>query len=77
MVLNLGSTVIDLFEKVGDGLDGNGNIIPKLQLIGTIQDCLIEGDSFSVGEGQLAGKNQSFTCLTPMVAPKSIKNNQA
>jgi hypothetical protein len=77
MVLNLGSVVIDCFEKIGDGMDSNGNIIPKLKLIGTIQDCLIEGDSFSVGEAQLAGRNQSFTCLTPLVAPKSIKNNQA
>lgn len=68
----VGHVQVDIFKKICDSVTTDGKIIPKLQLIGTIPDCLIESDSFSLSESQISSRSQSFKCLSPIVIPSSI-----
>lgn len=69
----VGSVQVDIFKKICDTVSADGKVIPKLQLIGTIPNCLIESDSFSLAESQISSRSQSFKCLTPIVIPSAIQ----
>ena len=69
----VGAVQVDIFKKVCDTVTADGKVVPKLQLIGTIPDCLIESDSFNVSESQISSRSQSFKCLTPIVIPSAIQ----
>lgn len=58
---------IDIFKKIEDLIDANGNIIPKAVPYAVIQRCLIDSDSFSVSEGSIGSHNQSFRYLDPII----------
>lgn len=67
LVLDTQGVQIDIFKKVADVIDANGIIKPKLIPYAVVQNCLIESDSFQISEGGIAGHNQSFKYLKPMV----------
>jgi hypothetical protein len=58
---------VDIFKKVEDVIDANGNIKPKLVPYAVVRNCMIESDSFNVSEGSLAGHSQSFKYLKPVM----------
>lgn len=58
---------IDIFKKVEDIIDANGNIIPKAVPYAVISRCLIDSDSFNVSEGSIAAHSQSFRYLDPII----------
>lgn len=57
---------VDIFKKIEDVIDANGNIKPKLVPYAIVRNCLIESDSFNLSEGSLAGHSQSFKYLKPL-----------
>lgn len=58
---------VDIFKKVSDVIDANGIIKPKLIPFAVVQRCLIESDSLEVSESGIAGHNQSFKYLDPIL----------
>lgn len=58
---------IDIFKKIEDIIDANGNIIPKAVPYAIIQRCLIDSDSFNISEGAIGSHNQSFRYLDPII----------
>lgn len=67
LVLNTNGVQVDLFTKVQDVLDANGNIKPKLIPFASIHDALIETDRYTVSENSFGGHNQTFIYLTPIL----------
>lgn len=57
---------IDIFKKIEDVVNPDGTIKPKAIPYAVIQNCLIESDSFSISEGSVGAKNQSFRYLKPI-----------
>ena len=57
---------IDIFKKIEDLIDSNGNIVPKAVPYASIARCLIDGDSFNISEGSVGGHTQSFQYLDPI-----------
>lgn len=69
LVLDQEGVQIDVFKKVEDVIDPNGNIVPKLNPYVSCYNCFITSDGFTINEQQVAGHNQSFKYL------KSIGGN--
>lgn len=67
LLLDVDGVQVDVYKKVTDVIDADGNINPKLIPYATIKRCLIESDSFDISEGGIAGHNQSFKYLDPIV----------
>ena len=68
LVLDVEGVQIDIFKKLTDIIDPvTGDIKPKLEPYATVYHCLIESDSFDVSEGALAGRQQSFKYLLPLL----------
>jgi hypothetical protein len=58
---------VNLYKKIPDP----DNILGTIeQPFATINDLLLESDGFSVNEGQVGGKSQSFSYLTPIIFPQ-------
>lgn len=70
LILDTDGVQIDIFKKVRDVLDVNGNIKPKLQPYAIISNCLIEQEGFDISEGSIVGHSQSFKYLKPITFPK-------
>ncbi len=58
---------IDVYKKVSDGLDGNGNVKQDANLAFQINDCYMDSESFNLAEGGVGSHNQSFRYLTPIM----------
>jgi hypothetical protein len=58
---------IDIFRKIRDVLDDNGLVIPAVIPMVTLTRVLIDGDGFNIAEGAIAGHNQSFRFLDPIL----------
>lgn len=69
LVLDTEGVQLDIFKKVSDAIDENGIIRPKAIPIAVIGNCLIESDTLEISEGSLAGRNQTFSYLKPMIEP--------
>lgn len=67
LVLDDQGVQVDVFKKVSDVIDSNGIIKPKLNPFAIVQQCLIESDSLEISEGGIAGHNQSFKYLLPVL----------
>lgn len=67
LVLETQGVQVDVYKKVSDIIAADGTIKPKLIPYAVIQNCLIESDSFQISEGGIAGHNQSFKYLKPIV----------
>lgn len=63
---------VDIFKKVCDVVDENGNVKPKLQPIAIITSLLIDTDGFDITEGAISGRQQSFKCNNPLIQPKYL-----
>lgn len=71
VVLDVDGVQIDIFKKVTDVINADGTINPKAIPIAIITSCLIESDSFDIGEAALSGRSQTFKYLLPF---REIKN---
>lgn len=69
LVLDPSGVQIDIFAKVSDVVNPDGSIKPKLEPIAIIPNCLIESNSLNISEGQAAGMDQTFKCLTMAITP--------
>ena len=67
LIVNETPVQINLYKKIPDPDNALGNLE---QPFATINDLLLESDEFSVNEGQVGGKSQSFSYLTPMIFPQ-------
>lgn len=66
LVLDSTGVQVDIFKKVTDVVNAQGIITPTLIPYASVQNCLIESDSFDISEGAIAGHSQSFKYLTPL-----------
>lgn len=66
LVLDGEGVQLDIFKKVSDVVDAQGNVRPALIPYASVKNCLIESESFNISEGAIAGHNQSFKYLTPI-----------
>lgn len=70
LMLEADGVQIDVFKKIEDFVDpATGLIRPKLQAYAVITRCLIESEDFDISEGVVAGHNQSFRFLDPILYP--------
>lgn len=67
LILNEERLQVDVFKKVSDAIDENGNPIPNLKPFAIIQNVLIETDNWNLSEGQVGGRDQNFKYLTPIL----------
>lgn len=68
LVLDSDGVQVDLFKKVTDVIDPNtGLITPKAVPYAIIGRVLIESDNISIDEGSIAGRDQSFSFLDPVI----------
>lgn len=61
---------VDIYKKVKDIIDDNGNIIPKAQAYATIRGLVINNESFDLTDGQVSSRNQSFDYIYPIIFPE-------
>lgn len=66
LVLDSEGVQVDIYKKVADIIDADGNIKPKITPYAIVRKCLIESDSFQISDGGIAGHNQSFRYLIPV-----------
>lgn len=70
MMLDTRGIDIVLLKRKLDTVDPSTNLRKgKWEEHLTIPGCFIDGDGMDLSEGQLGGHNQSFTYLTPVLAP--------
>jgi hypothetical protein len=67
IVLDDVGVTIEVFKKVKDIVLPNGLIVPDAEPYATVRGCFIESDNVNVSEGQIAGRDQSFQYLLPVV----------
>lgn len=68
LVLDSEGVQIDIFRKVSDVIDPDTKLIkPKVEPYATVARCLIEGDNVNISEGQVSGRDQSFSYLDPIL----------
>ncbi len=68
LLLNYDGVQVDIFKKVADVIDPNTKLIkPKVVPYASIKRCLIESDGMDLSEGAIAGHNQSFRYLDPVL----------
>ncbi len=68
LVLDNDGVQIDIFRKVTDLIDPDTKLIkPKVEPYATVTRCQIEGDNVEIVEGQVSGRNQSFSYLDPVL----------
>lgn len=67
LVLDDQGVQVDLFKKVSDVIDSNGIIKPTLIPFVSVKQCFIDSDSLEVAEGGLAGHNQSYRYIQPIL----------
>jgi hypothetical protein len=70
LVLDVDGVQIDLYKKVTDVIGTDGLITPKVKPLAIITRCLIEGDNVTIDEGGVAGRDQTFMFLDPIVRNK-------
>lgn len=71
LLLDTQGVQVDIFKKVEDAIDPNTGLIkPKLKPFAVVRQCLINSDGFSISEGAIVRRNQSFTTLSPVIFPK-------
>lgn len=66
LVLDTEGVQIDIFKKVKDVVDAQGQIKPKLKPYAIVKNCLIESEGFDISEGSISGHSQSFKYLVPI-----------
>lgn len=68
LVLDAVGVQLDLYKKVTDVVDPNTKLItPKVNPYATVSRCLIESDNVTIDEGNVSGRDQSFTYLDPVI----------
>lgn len=59
---------VDIYKKLADVIDPNTKLIkPKAVPYATVRGMFIESDNVSISEGNVAGRNQSFRYLYPVI----------
>lgn len=59
---------IVIYKKVKDLIDATtGLITHKLEEFATINKCFMDREGFDINEGQISGKDQDFTYMTPIL----------
>lgn len=72
LVLDPDGVTVELYKKVSDVVDPNTGLIrPREQPYATVGKVLITGENITIPEGQVAGRNQSFMYLSPILRPGS------
>lgn len=67
LVLRTQGVQLDVYKKMQDVLGPTGLIVPKVAPYAIIGRCLIESDSINIDEGNVSGRDQTFTYLDPIV----------
>lgn len=71
LLLNPDGVQIDVFKKIEDAIDPNTGLkIAGVEPYAIIKRCLITDEGFDVTEGTVAGHNQSFKFLDPIIYPQ-------
>lgn len=65
LVLDTNGVTVEIYKKIADVLDSNGQIKPTLVPHAIVTECLIESESLDVSEGSVSGHNQTFAYLSP------------
>lgn len=68
LVLDNDGITMDIFKKVTDAIDANGNIKPMLEPYVTVRNLLIESQGFDISDGAIVGHDQTFSYLTPITS---------
>lgn len=68
VVLDEFGVQLNVFKKVKDAIDpATGLIIPTKIPYAVVTRCMIEGDNINISQGQVAGRDQSFMFLDPII----------
>ena len=70
LVLDAVGVTLDVYKKVEDAGSPDPNtglLIPNKKPYATIGRCMIESDNVTIDEGNVAGRDQSFQYLDPIV----------
>lgn len=68
LVLDDDGIVVEIYERVTDLIDPvSGKIKPKIIPFVIVRQVLIESDSLDISEGAIAGSDQSFKYLKPIL----------
>jgi len=72
LILDSDGVQVDVFRKITDAIDPVTKLIkPKTVPYASVTRCLIEGDGVSINEGQVSGRDQSFSYLDPILTDVS------
>lgn len=70
LVLDTTGVELDVYKKVTDVIDKTTGLInPKIIPYAIVGRCFIESDNVTLDEGNISGRDQSFTYLDPIVFP--------
>jgi hypothetical protein len=70
LTLNFDGVQIDIFKQIEDVVDPETRLIKsKVKPYAIVKRCLIESDSVTITEGTVAGRDQSFQYLDPVIEP--------
>ncbi len=68
LVLDATGVDLDVYKKITDVIDPvSGLINPTVVPYAVVGRCMIESDNVTIDEGNVAGRNQSFQYLDPVI----------
>ena len=71
LVLDAVGVDLEIYKKITDVIDPNTGLIkPNIVSYATLTRCMIESDNVTIDEGNVAGRDQSFQYLDPVVRNK-------
>lgn len=65
-VLDFDGISVDIYKKLTDFIDANGNRVPKAVPYAVVNRMFIESDNVTINEQNIAGRNQTFAYLDPV-----------
>jgi len=65
-ILETSGLIVDVYKKMSDGLDANGNIKANAKPEFQVTDCYMDSEDFNISEGSAGDHNQTFRYLTPI-----------
>jgi hypothetical protein len=68
LVLDYNGVTVEVYKKLQDVIDPVTRLItPSAVPYATVNQCFIDSDNVNISEGQIAGRDQSFQYLLPVV----------
>jgi len=69
ILLNEDGIQLDIFKRVKDFVGDNGDTVEKAVPYAIIKRCFPDSESFNIDSGSVAGRDQSFRYLDPIIFP--------